>query len=61
LYIDGDIVAAELYAMQHAAQLCSLDCPNLDDHLTSREAQLAQAAPRRSPCGTQSYNRAPTP
>ena len=50
LYIDGDIVASELYAMQYAAQLCGFDCPNLDDHLTGREAQLTQARapkPRR--------------
>ena len=51
LYVDGDIVASELYALQYAARLCGLDCPNLDDHLTDREAQLTQARPEAAPPG----------
>lgn len=42
--------------MQHAAQLCRLDSPNLDDHLANREAQLAQARHMHTPVPRNRHN-----
>ena len=41
LYVDGDLVASELIALQHACHVLGIDCENLDDHLANRELQLA--------------------
>ena len=40
LYVDGDLVGSELYALLHACSLAAIDCDNLDEHLSKREEQL---------------------
>ena len=44
LCVDGDLVACELVALQHACRLVGAPCPVLDAHLAAREAQVSFAS-----------------